>query len=296
MIFQIDSNSVKEAFIADNYKIEFSIENEQVENHTCVIYFSSNEIYYPNTADSFNYSITQRDKYEWRRNRFPKARKHIFIRDIQKQWYLGGINSSLDHPDKLVDFLKMETNGFEIFTIGSSAGGFAAILFGSLLRAKRVYAFNAQLNLYTTLKASNSLTDPILFQHLNNENINRFYDLSLLLNSTTEYFYFQSALSKIDTDQFNSISFSAQNQLKTIRFQTSNHGFPFLRINLPIILNFSPIQLAQYVNKTFHPIFFSFHLIGVVPTINFVFKALKDRFLKKRLEAKLKTKSIHSFQ
>ena len=57
MIFQIDSPTVKEAFKLDNYTIEYAEENDLIESDLCVIYFSSNEIYYPNTIKSFEYSI-----------------------------------------------------------------------------------------------------------------------------------------------------------------------------------------------------------------------------------------------
>ena len=290
LIFQIDSPVVIEAFKADNYSIEYTDETSHVKSDLCVLYFSSNEIYYPNTLDSFNYLIIQRDKYEWKRNKFPRANKHIFIRDIHKQWFLSGINITLDNPQKLLDFLRKETAGYRIITIGSSAGGYGALLFGSLLKCERIYAFNAQLNLNITMRNSNSVTDPILFEKANDDTWKDYFDLSNFISPTTDSFYFQSCRSKMDIDQYEAISKEAQNNLKIIRLQTSNHGFPFLRINLPYVLAFTPKEIAQYVNKTFHPILFSIRLIGIIPTVSFVLKALKDRYQKKRLEASLKTK------
>jgi len=290
LIFQIESPEVLKAFATDNYDIEY-IDSHQVEDDLCVIYFSSNEIYYPNTSQAFDYSIVQRDKYEWKRNKLPQARKHIFIRDIQKQWYIGGINVKLDSPIKLLEFLKIETDGYRVFTLGSSAGGYAAVLFGSLLNADRVYAFNAQLNLNITKKKSNPLTDPILFEKAMDKHLNHYFDLSNYITKGTDYYYFQSCRSQMDIEQYDGISIEAQKNLKIIRLQTSNHGFPFLRINLSQVLMFTPIELDQYVNKTFHPILFSSRLIGVIPTISFVLKALSDRYKKKRLESKLQTKN-----
>ncbi len=290
LIFQIDSPAVIEAFKADNYSIEYTDETDQTESDLCVLYFSSNEIYYPNTLSSFNYSIIQRDKYEWKRNKFPKAKKHIFIRDIHKQWYLSGINDTLDNPKKLLDFLRKETEGYRTITIGSSAGGYGALLFGSMLECERIYAFNAQLNLTVTMQNSNALTDPVLFEKVNDVNCKAYYDLSNFISPITDNYYFQSCQSQMDIEQYEAISLEAQNNLKIIRLQTANHGFPFLRINLPYVLAFSPKELDQFVNKTFHPITFSIRLIGVVSTISFVLKALNDRYKKKRLEARLKNK------
>lgn len=287
LIFQIESPAVLQAFAADNYDIEYN-NSDQTEDDLCVLYFSSNEIYYPNTIQAFDYSIIQRDKYEWKRNKLPQARKHIFIRDIRKQWYIGGINATLDSPIKLLEFLKAETSGYRIFTIGSSAGGYAAVLFGSLLNANRVYAFNAQLNLNITMKGSNSLTDPILFEKVKEDHLNTYFDLSNYFTSITDYYYFQSCGSQMDIEQYQAISLEAQKKIKIIRFRTSNHGFPFLRINLPYILAFGTNELAQFVSKTYNPIIFSIRLIGVQPTVTFVIKALTDRYKKKRLEVSLK--------
>ena len=287
-IFQIDSSSIKNAFKSGNYKIEYAVKNDLIENDLCVIYFSSNEIYYPNTKESFEYSILKRDKYEWKRNKFPKAKKHIFLRDLHKQWYLSGINDFLNDPNKVFEFLKNESIGYRVITIGSSAGGYAALLFGSMLKCDRIYAFNAQLNLRITMKNSNHLTDPILFEKVKEKDFEYFFDLSNFLNNKTDNYYFQSCNSKMDVEQFDGINKKAQNTLKTIRFQTSNHGFPFLRINLLSVLSFDKFKIDSLVNKKFHPILFSISLIGIFQTVIFVFKAYKDRFFKKQLESKFK--------
>ena len=39
---------------------------------------------------------------------------------------------------KLTEFLKKETEGYDVVTIGSSAGAYAAIICGSLLHSKMV--------------------------------------------------------------------------------------------------------------------------------------------------------------
>jgi len=295
LIFQIESPAVLKAFTADNYSVEYTNDSDLIETDLCVLYFSSNEIYYPNTIQAFDYSIIQRDKYEWKRNKFPKAQKHIFIRDIRKQWYLGGINANLDNPVKLLDFLKNETAGYRVITIGSSAGGYGALLFGSLLKCERIYAFNAQLNLNLTMKNSNAVTDPILFEKANDDTWKDYFDLSNFISPTTDNYYFQSCRSQMDIEQYQGINVDAQKNLKIIRLKTSNHGFPFLRINLPNVLAFTPNELGKYVNKTFHPVSFSVRLIGIVPTVTFVLKALKDRYQKKQLEASLKKPTNSKF-
>ncbi len=288
-VFQIDSPAVLKAFESKNYCVEYNTE-KGCDSKLCVIYFSSNDIYYPNTLQSFNYSIIERDKFEWKKNRHPTAGKHIFIRDIRKQWYIGGVNSKLNSPLKLVEFLKSETTDYKVYTIGSSAGGFAAILFGSLLKVKRVYAFNAQLNLEVTMQNSSALVDPILFDKVEDDELKSYFDLSNFITDSVDYYYFQSCYSKMDTDQYNAISSYSKKHLRIIRFKTSNHGFPFLRINLPYIMAFDKNSLDDLVGKSFNLIVFSIRLIGFITTVQFLFKAIVDRYQKKRIEASLEMK------
>ncbi|OOM77957.1 hypothetical protein CLPUN_21300 [Clostridium puniceum] len=61
----------------ENYKIEYNCD-EVCDNELCVIYFSSNGIYYPSTIDEFKKSIIIGDNYEWFKTRINKAKKHIF--------------------------------------------------------------------------------------------------------------------------------------------------------------------------------------------------------------------------
>ena len=106
-VFQVDSPIVKKARALDNYIIETN-KVAGTEPKICAIYFSSNFIYYPNNEASFCAAIFDKNRFEWWNLRHPKACKHIFIRDVYKQWYLHGINVELDSIEKLSDFLKEE--------------------------------------------------------------------------------------------------------------------------------------------------------------------------------------------
>ena len=98
-----------------NYLIEYSIHSQ---SNLCAIYFSSNGIYFPNTENTFNEIIVKKNRYEWYDTRVKDAQKHIFVRDVLKQWYVKGINSQIDTQAKLLDFLRKETEGYDIITIG----------------------------------------------------------------------------------------------------------------------------------------------------------------------------------
>lgn len=119
-VFQTDSEIVRQVYEKqDNYLIEY---DEAGPKDWCAIYFCSNDIYYPNTEEIFRKRIIEKNFFEWYHSRIKKASKHIFVRDIFKQWYLAGINARIDTPEKLTAFLRNETEGFHVVTIGSSAG------------------------------------------------------------------------------------------------------------------------------------------------------------------------------
>lgn len=98
-VFQTDSDIVKKYRDQNaNYVIE--IDSNSPHKDLCVIYFTSNAVYYPNTKAQFVDSIVEKDYYEWRQSAPISAYKQIFIRDIYKQWYLQGINNQINTPPR----------------------------------------------------------------------------------------------------------------------------------------------------------------------------------------------------
>lgn len=71
---------------------------------------------------AFKTSLIEKNRYEWTNYHLSCAEKEIFIRDIYKSWYVTGINVNLDTIDKMVQFLKKETEGLKTILIGSSLG------------------------------------------------------------------------------------------------------------------------------------------------------------------------------
>ena len=109
-VFQTDHDLVLKSFQeSENYLIQY---NEKGIKGKCVIYFSSNNIYFPNEPEVFEKEIVKKNKFEWYGSRITDAYKHIFIRDIKKQWYLNGINKQINTPNKLYEFLKSETQDY----------------------------------------------------------------------------------------------------------------------------------------------------------------------------------------
>ena len=280
-IFQIDDPAVKKVYEeGPNYKIKFH-SGPDVQQDLCILYFSSNELYYPNTAKAFENSILVKDKFEWQRNFIRYAHKHVFVRDIQKQWYIEGISQKYNSPAALLKLLQELTIGFRVYIMGSSAGGFAALLYGSLLQVDRVYAFNAQLNLNLIIEGSSAFVDPILYKYRNTERA-KYFVLEDFLDNERDYFYFQSSKSVIDIKQYNSLK--DKNLLTRIPFKTSNHGFPFLRHNLMYVMELSKESLLQQSQKVNHPIVFAASIDGWSKTIRVVAMTVVNRFKKKLKE------------
>ena len=231
---------------------------------TCVIYFSSNDIYYPNSEEIFTKRIVNKDFYEWYHTRINRASKHIFIRDIFKQWYLGGINANINSPEKLAAFLKQETQGYtNVITLGSSAGGYAAILYGSLINAQTVFAFNPQFEIGSLLEQSSETINPLIFR-LRNER-DKYYDIVPFINEKTEIYYFYSKHSPWDKEQHKYIK--PQHNLYQIPFSSNHHGIPFLKAALPVVLNSNGKELKKWANKLHNPIAFTIKRIGLCKTI-----------------------------
>ena len=142
---------VKRQYKNNNYEIEYT----ESKSGKCLICFSGNGLYFPNTMETFEKRILQNNRFEWKnisRSKYVQKtyEKIIYVRDIFKCWYLLGINEEISNIEKVRLFLEKETKGYEIYTLGNSAGGFAAVLFGCLLKAEAVFDFSGQFYLDVT--------------------------------------------------------------------------------------------------------------------------------------------------
>lgn len=276
--FQVDSEIVKrQRRENDNYVIEY--DDNASNRNKCAIYFSSHDIYFPNQESSFRFSILEKNHYEWRNCRIPYAYKHIFLRDVNKQWYLSGINDKVDSPQKLLEFLKKETEGYDLVTVGSSAGGYAAVLYGSLLAADMVFAFNCQFEIVSLLKESTEKINPLVFRMRSEERLRQYYDITKFVHNTNIN-YFVSINSTWDNSQLKHIG-REMTAVEIIRFSSSHHGMPFPRVALPCVLGMSINELKRLARQTHHPLFFSIKLVGLRKTLLGVYRQLKSFIVKK---------------
>jgi len=71
----------------------------------------------------------------------------VFVRDSTDRWYNGAVPGLGDTVAEMAETVRAaigETGATRVVTVGSSMGGYAALLFGGLLRADRVVALSPQ--------------------------------------------------------------------------------------------------------------------------------------------------------
>lgn len=231
-----------------NLKIEYTKSLD--DSRRCAIYFSSNGIYFPNTERTFLETIVKKDRYEWYRTRVKNASKHIFIRDVFKQWYIKGINSKICSQQELLEFLKKETSGYEIITIGSSAGGYASAMFGTYLNASLSLAFSPQISLQKLISESNDRCNPLLYKHASNGLVN----IQGLISGNENLFVFYGINSQIDQEDISLVRNIGINQML---FYEKRHGVPFKSFALPTIINMEKDKLKELCTVVHHPNLFS---------------------------------------
>lgn len=116
---------------------------------------------------------------------FPSYDRLFYI-DEHQDWYQQGIKGITHSVDETLKHIEHKIKGYErVICIGSSSGGYAAIMFGSLLNADTVLTFNAQ----TFLNRPNFISN-----------------LRLAVNQTTKYHLYGDLSIKKEEDHLHHIS------------------------------------------------------------------------------------------
>lgn len=125
----------------DNYKAKafinkLSIHEELDSTHdTLLLVFASRNEDYTNIKFQFKPQLSS------------YSVKKIFLRDVQDSWYSKGFPFLTDSIDATAEHLRgilSKIQYSKLICMGSSSGGYAALLFGYLLQANLVYAFSPQ--------------------------------------------------------------------------------------------------------------------------------------------------------
>jgi hypothetical protein len=250
----------------------------------CFVFFSSHGIYYPNTAEAFHHSIVENNRFEWRRNLPHHAQRIILLRDVTKQWYLEGINSTINSVDRLLDFLREKTEGMEVVCVGSSAGGYAATLFGCLLNASHAFNFSGQhcLDFYL-LGEGHRAINPTLVKFEDSPEHRRYYRVhDHVAASGVPIFHFYAA--KCEGDVVHSRAVEGLEAVHSFRFDSGHHADTCMMQNYTYLFAEDRERLkglhAKLQGRLLTPREFSVELCGLPLTLRFRLVARMKRTLR----------------
>ena len=267
------------AYSLKNYIVEDINTNSKV----CVIYFSSSSIYYPNDEATMEEKILKRDYYEWRRYPIYGAGRLIFVRDVAKQFYIYGISQNCPTIEKLILLLKKLTNGYEIITIGSSAGGYMAALAGALLNASVVFCFSG----FFSLSHVNQEVWYLLKKEQGNNIYNQYYEIAQFMEKAqnTTFFYIMPGLSKdeVNNDYVQYDFGKDLSNVYTFKMKEKQHGvcmYPYvlkeyINTNAEKLKNISQNEREKLISKWK----MSVYILGVKKSILCYVQYLFRKFL-----------------
>lgn len=229
-ILDLNDEVLVQAYQGNNYQCFDTGINSDI----CYILFSSNGLYYPNTRETFVETITERDRYEWKwvvkNSHIPqRAGRIIYVRDIYKCWYAKGINVRQDTVDKTLELLKELTKDYRVITIGSSAGGYMAVLTAVELNAMYCFNFSGQYLI------SDNLGNP-------------YYDLTERMKAYQgEIYYFFPAHCEADRENYDRVK--EMKCIKAFLFNTSRHAETMLTGNMCHIVDRTKEEMQLLYRK-----------------------------------------------
>lgn len=235
---------VRKAYQGENYRIW----DRSGDGGECLILFSGNGLFYPNKEEVFHDIIVHKDRYEYQNlaksaylRRFDRI---IFVRDIYKQWYVTGINA--DCPDAIAtaELLKDKTEGYRVTTAGNSAGGYAAVLFGILVGAERIFTFSGQWDI------TDSKYAPYIEYYKTDEKRSAFYDLRSLLKSgdvKAKIYYFWP--DENEKDKYQSGLVKDMPGIRAFEFRSKKHESTVLPFQIPWLLCMREKELEKIYDR-----------------------------------------------
>ncbi|WP_144265507.1 hypothetical protein [Faecalibacterium sp. An77] len=188
--------------------------------------------------------MQEADRYEWMRLRARrKVAKEIFIRDIFLSWYAKGINFRIDNIEKLIEWLKRETEGYdEIVTIGNSAGGYMAVICGCALHAKRIFSICGQFSL--SHHNGHTATNPLLVKY----GKEKFYENYRMIQKNTQIPVYYIYSHGVDHDCEQASYVEPLDNVRTIAVDSARHGKTLNPFDFPVLFSMEQEQLEGLFN------------------------------------------------
>lgn len=244
----------------------------------CFIFCSSHGVYCPNTVEEFNKTILENDRYDWEKvcqynNFLNKVSKVIFIRDLFKQYYVSGINSTINSIDRVVDLLKSLTTGYEVVIVGNSAGGYVSTIIGCKLSAKAIFSFAGFFSLKKELEWA-----PFLIKYEKFPEKNKYYELrTLIKENKVPIFYFWAKGCELDYSQ--KCESDGLNNIYSFSLNQNEHGNTVAWTNYTYLFTMDYERLKglskKYENKVINKWTFLLKTAGILLGVKEIFKRFK---------------------
>lgn len=231
-LYDPENELMRRVYALDNYRID------EADGATdCYIYFSGNRVYHPHTAEAIENTILGKDRFEWTYRKANRRAKCIYVRDLYLQWYVTGVNARLNSIDRVIEFLREETKGYRVFTVGNSAGGYMAVIVGVALGAAAVFTVSGQFELSRWLPI-----EPLLGKYRQEPERAKYYSLLPMLNtSSVPVFYFYP--DGVDHDCAQARAVEGLPNVYAFRFRSKMHGQTMYAEDLPFVLALEPEAL-----------------------------------------------------
>lgn len=247
-------------------------------NKPVIIFFTGHGLYFPTSIEMFRKKVLEENRFEWKNiakssGIRDKVSKIIYIRDIYKNWCLKGINANMNSIPKMIEWFQTIISGRNVVTVGSSAGGYMAILFGYLLKAKSIYTFSPQISLYEYNKwHSINYYD----EYVNDPSINIYMDLRQYMSKFEgKIYYITPYYCPEDKAQLDCLKECSIPNLKLFTVDENRHGYTVYGASIEKILVMSEEKLDAlcdyYDGKIIKPSHFCAKTSGPIKAISISF-------------------------
>lgn len=252
----------------------------------CIIFCSSNGLW-DYSEESFVRDIMEHDKYEWdniAKHRVIEDRfgRIVFLRDVRLNFYVDGINSSVNSIDELINMIRPLTKDYELTTVGCSSGGYLAMILGMSLNAKKVFSFGGQIDLTVWGGAGNKLhfSDfTALYSRRNKSSYAKWFSLqNIVQQSKTKVYHFYGG--KCQADIIQASIMNSHNNIFRFPINSNEHGTVVWGFCIPYLITANEEKLIAFSErnkgKLIENIVIAFTFAGLGVTIKtLVGKAIK---------------------
>lgn len=273
---------LNEWYKKDNYKVIDLPNNSKF----CYVFISSNGLFGNNEQKNIQ-KLTE-NKYDWENISKSKkilktASRLIFLRDIYTHSYVEGINKEINNIDKIVNLIKKLTEGYKIYFVGNSGGGYLAMILGSLLpNTLRVYSFGGIFSLYEWTGSHNTLSFEMdeTFIKYKNDDRSKYYDIRELINKTKANIYHIYASKHIGDCKQIEIFNTKNANLHIFGFNTPVHGRGLNGFDYPDFLTIDDSKMQRITNLYENSVYINKNTFSIVSFgfFHFILKNIQKFF------------------